>query len=275
MGTRKDRQRPEELDNAGYEMFIAGVSILSVIDFGLEFAPRDSQIRLIAWLMEVPFTLILLIDFAHRLLRSHPRNNYFVRELGFLDLLGCLPGFKIFRLFRVVRAVRMLRRFGGRAIVRDLVRGRAENALLTILLLVLVLLQFGSMAVFAAEQSSPDANIKTGGEAVWWAFVSITTVGYGDYTPVTPLGRTIAIVILATGVALFGALSGFLAHFFLSPPPRDITQTAAYGERDPLAMLAELEASLSDQVRSISAIRAAILAVPDLDSPHTASEPRE
>ena len=82
------------------------------------------------------------------------------------------------------------------------------------------------MLVAFFEQQDPAANIKTGGDAVWWAFVSITTVGYGDQYPVTEGGRAMAFFVLATGVGLFGVLSGYLANFFLAPAAKEEPETA-------------------------------------------------
>jgi len=69
----------------------------------------------------------------------------------------------------------------------------------------------------SVEAPAPNANIKTGGESFWWAFVTMTTVGYGDYYPVTEAGRFIGMVTMAVGVAILGVLSSFLASWFLSP----------------------------------------------------------
>jgi voltage-gated potassium channel len=66
-----------------------------------------------------------------------------------------------------------------------------------------------------AERHSPDANILTASDAIWWVFVSITTVGYGDRFPVTDQGRLIGVVTLTVGVGLFGVVTGFLANLFL------------------------------------------------------------
>src|SRR6185503_3042548 len=77
------------------------------------------------------------------------------------------------------------------------------------------------ITVLYFEQNAPRANITTGGDALWWAFVSITTVGYGDKFPITPGGRLSAFFVLAAGVGLFGVLSGYLANFFLTPSSAD------------------------------------------------------
>ena len=56
-----------------------------------------------------------------------------------------------------------------------------------------------SILVLQHESRSPDANIRTGGNALWWAIVTITTVGYGDYYPVTTLGRPTAVFVMFSG----------------------------------------------------------------------------
>ena len=68
----------------------------------------------------------------------------------------------------------------------------------------------------------PEANIKGVEDAIWWAFVTITTVGYGDRFPVTSEGRLIGALLMTAGVGLFGTFSGFVASWFLAPQkPRE------------------------------------------------------
>ncbi|WP_329371551.1 potassium channel family protein [Streptomyces sp. NBC_00669] len=79
-----------------------------------------------------------------------------------------------------------------------------------------VLLGFAaSLAVYQAERGAPDATIRTYGDSVWWMCSTITTVGYGDVTPVTPLGRTVAVGLMIGGVALLGAVTGSFSSWLL------------------------------------------------------------
>jgi voltage-gated potassium channel len=224
-----EAKRPAELQAPGYEIFIGILSIISLINLAISVLPWFSPaVVSIARDIDIPITLIFLVDFTSRLLRSHPRRAYFVEQKGYLDLLGSLPaGFKLFRIFRVVRVGRLLREYGARNVFKSFVAHRADNALLVVMLLVLVVLEFGSMAVVSFEQYAEGANIVTGGDALWWAFVSITTVGYGDKFPITSGGRISAFFVLAAGVGLFGVLSGYLANFFLSPATTDDDEAAA------------------------------------------------
>lgn len=73
---------------------------------------------------------------------------------------------------------------------------------------------FASIAILQVEKS-PDANIQTPEHALWWAFSTITSVGYGDKYPVTPEGRLVAAVLMTAGVGVFGTFTGFVASWFL------------------------------------------------------------
>jgi voltage-gated potassium channel Kch len=137
---------------------------------------------------------------------------------------------------------------------------RAQSALLAVLLFIIMLLQFGSMAMVWAEEDASDANITTGGDAVWWAYVTITTVGYGDQFPVTPTGRFIGVLVMTGGVALFGVLTGFLANVFLAPKKEALT-TPSVKRGDPKAMLAAVRVQLEAHEKASSELRARLEAI--------------
>ena len=112
-----------------------------------------------------------------------------------------------------------------------------------------------SILVLQFESRSPDANIKTGGDALWWAVVTITTVGYGDYYPVTTLGRLTGVSVMFAGVGIIGALASILASILVPPPAPDDDDATPAAAPAPdasstAAILAELTA-LRAEVRAL------------------------
>ncbi|WP_330303213.1 MULTISPECIES: ion channel [unclassified Streptomyces] len=73
----------------------------------------------------------------------------------------------------------------------------------------------GALAVYQAEHGAPNATILTFGDSVWWVCSTLSTVGYGDVTPVTPRGRTIAVGLMGCGLALLGAVTGSFSSWLL------------------------------------------------------------
>ena len=92
----------------------------------------------------------------------------------------------------------------------------ARSALLVVALIAILMIGLAGNVVLLFERNAPGANILTGEDAFWWTFVTITTVGYGDYFPVTGAGRMIAIFIMTVGIGFFTVLTGYLATNFLS-----------------------------------------------------------
>ncbi|MCG7207882.1 potassium channel family protein [Streptomyces arenae] len=73
----------------------------------------------------------------------------------------------------------------------------------------------GALAVYQAERSAPNATIRTFGDSLWWTCSTLSTVGYGDYVPVTTLGRFIAVGLMACGLALLGTVTGSFSSWML------------------------------------------------------------
>lgn len=86
----------------------------------------------------------------------------------------------------------------------------ASAATATVLLVV-----FGAMTVLMVETPNPDSPINTAEEALWWAIVTVTTVGYGDYYPITTLGRVVAVLLMVCGVGLFGSFAAYVSSLFV------------------------------------------------------------
>ncbi len=164
-------------------------------------------------------SILLMGDFLYRLFTSPSKLGYFFKGFGWLDLLGSLPftGPQLFRLFRAIRIIRLLVDYGASSIGKDIRRDRAASSLAMVSFLVILVLQFGSYVIIGIESPSSLANITTPLDAIWWVFVTITTVGYGDKFPVTSSGRIIGTLVIIIGVVLFSVLTGFIASRFYSP----------------------------------------------------------
>jgi voltage-gated potassium channel Kch len=205
------------LRNTSWEIFVLALSVLSLCNIVLVLLLLEDDARNVVLIVDGMLCLVFLGDFLHRLRTAESRSRYMTREGGWLDLLGSLPfpGFRLARVLRVVRTVRQIREHGGRRLWRDFIRERAQGALYVVLLLVVLVLEFASIGVLAAERNETGANIETASDALWWGYVTITTVGYGDRFPVTNEGRIVGVVLLTIGVGLFGTFTAFIANLFL------------------------------------------------------------
>ncbi len=210
-----------ELKNTGYEIFIGILSLLSIVNLVLIYAfSQDQALKYILYAMNGLLSLIFLVDFLYRLFTAPSKSGYFFRLYGWADLLASLPvpQTKVLRVFRLVRVYRLLAAYGLRKIGRTLIADRAGSALLVLLMLGILVLEFGSLAMVAIESKAPGANITTASDGLWYVVVTISTVGYGDQYPVTNAGRFMGTVIIVVGVAIFGTFTGYLANLFLSAP---------------------------------------------------------
>jgi len=146
-----------ELKNTGYEIFIGILSLLSILNLVLLYAISDAALASVLWVMNGILSGIFLIDFTYRLFTAESKVHYFFRMFGWADLLASLPfqQVKILRIFRLVRVGRLLSAYGLRNIGRSLVQDRAGSALLMLLLMGILVLEFGSLEILHIEQNAP------------------------------------------------------------------------------------------------------------------------
>lgn len=211
--------KPNELKNTTYELFIGALSVLSIINLFLYYLLPNPDISAVVLIMDGVLSLIFLSDFSYRLFTADSKSDYFFRQMGWADLLASMPApqFKILRVFRILRVYRLGKAYGGSRMVKEFFANRGGSALLSMIFLMMMILEFGGLAMLSVESRSADANITSASDALWYVYVTITTVGYGDQYPVTNLGRIIGVLIMTIGVGLFGTITAFLANIFVKP----------------------------------------------------------
>lgn len=178
--------------------------------------PLSPETNVLLDRIDFAICLIFIYDFFLRLYRAESKRSFL--KWGWIDLVSSIPMFDFLRwgrLVRIVRILRILRAFRStKILVQYLFGNRAKGTFGTVALISIVLVIFSSIAILHFEDL-PESNIKTPGDAMWWAFVTITTVGYGDRFPITHEGRLIAAVLMTAGVGLFGTFTAYVATFFL------------------------------------------------------------
>jgi voltage-gated potassium channel len=205
--------RPYEL----FMLLLCGYSLLMLAFETFIDLPEDSVVILDA--VDNLVCGIFLFDFVIRL-ASAPNKLRFL-AWGWIDLLSSIPAIDVFRAGRIVRVVRILRVLRGIRVARILAKylrnNRADGTILAVIFVSIQLLLLSSVAILQVEKHVDGSNIKSASDALWWAIVTMTTVGYGDKYPVTTIGRVIAGLLMIGGVGLFGTLSGSVTSWILNP----------------------------------------------------------
>jgi voltage-gated potassium channel len=152
------------------------------------------------------------IEYVARLILTDQRSDGSTRTLWFfrqfLELaIIVIPFLRPLRMLRMFVIVGALQKAFG-----DANRGRI---VIFTSFSVVLMVYAASLTVLDAERSAPGAHITNFGDAVWWACTTITTVGYGDYEPITPLGRVIAVLLMVGGIALIGMVTAAVATWII------------------------------------------------------------
>jgi voltage-gated potassium channel len=160
---------------------------------------------------------VFFVDFLIRFFSAPNKLHYM--KWGWIDLLSSIPVFDFFlaaRLFRIIQLLRVLRAFRSMGMITDYYfHNRVKGAFTSVGILAVLMIMFSSIAILNVEKEAVNANIKTAEDALWWAWVTITTVGYGDKYPVTTEGRIIAVALITVGVGLFGTFTAYVASWFV------------------------------------------------------------
>ena len=147
------------------------------------------------------------VDYLVRLALASSRSRWFLHHLPDLAVIA-LPILRPLRLLRLVTLVGIMQRSAGTALRGRITLYTVGSAAL--------LISTSALAALDAERHEPGASIRAFGQALWWALTTITTIGYGDTTPVSTEGCCIAALLMIGGVALIGVVTATLASWIVS-----------------------------------------------------------
>jgi voltage-gated potassium channel len=197
-------------------VFVLSIYVLGALVFDTMFKlPYETEELLIY--IDHTICFIFFIEFCYHFYKAENKLKYM--HWGWIDLLSSIPlvGFlRVGRVFRLIRLIRVIRAFKStKHLVNHIFANKVQGTLTSVLIIAILLIIFSSIAILQVEHD-PKSNIKTAGDALWWSYVTITTVGYGDRYPVTDEGRILAAVLMTAGVGLFGTFTAYISSLFVA-----------------------------------------------------------
>ena len=238
---------------AVWPMIVLGLIFLVdlILPLARPLTPREISTLNI---LNVAIWLIFVCDYIVRLYLSLDRPKFVKTHV--LDLIVIavpfLRPFRLLRLFAIV--VSTTRRAGGLAV---------RQATIYVVFVSVIIASTSAVVVYNFEKDLEGGNIKTLGDAFWWAIATMTTVGYGDATPTTQAGRWIAVLLMLVGVALLGTVTAAVASWFVN-----IVRSAATADVDEeeISRLVHVEEQLRVLTEEVMGLRAQLLGKSDNSS---------
>ncbi len=207
-------------------IFIVGSIIVVMLE---SIAPLEAKYKIIFDVLEWVFTIFFTIEYVLRLYCVYKPMKYATSFFGVIDLLAILPAyisliFPASQYLLVIRSLRLLRIFRifklgkfmkeGAMIVEALRQSTAKMTVFIVFVLLMVIV-VGSL-MYVIEGATPNSKFTSIPESIYWAIVTITTVGYGDISPTTPLGQFLAAVLMILGYAVIAVPTGIVSSELLA-----------------------------------------------------------
>jgi len=219
-----------------WPLLVAGILFLVVILLPLAAPLPEQTVTALEW---INWSLwgVFAIDYVMRLWLALRRWHFVKTHI--LDLIiVVVPALRALRLLRLIAVFLVVLR-------------RARDLPYLVLPLYVsaitaVLIGVSAVLVFDVEGSDPNSNINTLGDAVWWAFTTVTTVGYGDEYPITPLGRTLGVLLMLSGITLLGSLTASAAAWLTNTRRTAEELTEGTDNADLLAEIRALRAEVAE-----------------------------
>ncbi len=191
------------------KLIIALLSVISIFLLTISFfLDSESELYKLLNLYDYGLCIFFLYDFFAELRRSKNRWKYFF-TYGWLDLLSSIPVIHELRFARAFRIFRVFRIFKSYKILVNFLKSNKKESFygFSVMFIILSIITSSFLVLYFEHESG---NITTAEETLWWSFVTITTVGYGDLYPVTTFGRIFASILIITGIFGFGAVISYL-----------------------------------------------------------------
>lgn len=204
-----------------FAFFIQGLILVSVVTFSIETLPNLSpQTRIILQSIEWFSVIVFTLEYVLRIYVSRHRTKFIFSFFGIIDLLAILPFYLSFGVdLRSLRALRFLRLFRILKLARynralnhfSRAIKSAKEEILLFIFITLILIYFSAVGIYYFENEAQPQHFSSIFDSLWWAIITLTTVGYGDVYPITVGGKVFTFFILMIGLGIVAIPTGIIS----------------------------------------------------------------
>jgi len=223
-----------------FDVALLWLIVLSVLSVIIESIPSIEEYQIVLHTIEWTFTAIFTIEYILRVSCVRDKWQYATSFLGIIDLLAILPTYlslfavgtqyllviRVFRLLRVFRILKLGRYIGEAQLLTRALRAsrfKITVFLSTVLTLVVII---GTLMYMIEGEENGFSSILVG---MYWAIVTLTTVGFGDITPQTGAGRVLAALVMVLGYGIIAVPTGIVTVELAQQAKQNIRQTVCPG----------------------------------------------
>ncbi len=223
--TDKKQRLAGIVENTVFNIIIQLLILGSAIAFVLETEPELAEYNSYFLIADWSFLILFTLEYALRIYAAPDKKAFIFSFFGLVDLiailpslvlipgLGHLPGFHVLRVLRFLRVFRIFKATRFILAVDRMIDALAEvrRELLALVILSAMMVYLSACGIYYFEKVAQPEHFGTIPKSMWWAIVSLTTIGYGDAYPITPGGKVFTAFVALVGVGLIAIPSGLLA----------------------------------------------------------------
>ncbi|MDO4305594.1 MAG: ion channel [Eubacteriales bacterium] len=234
-----------------YDIIISTLAVIAAILILIDASEHLNDWQL---LLNRCIWIIFIVDFITRYIKASDKKRYFIQNFGdffaLIPLHGLLPCCPLPQADLVLRMLNLLRIFAFlRRPLKKATRFLNTNGFKYILFVTALTILTSGILIHYAEGMSIE-------DGIWWAFVTATTVGYGDISPHSFYGRMIAMVLMLLGIGLIGSITSTLTSYFLQSPSKSVKDNTLDMIQEQISHFDELsEEDIEEICRILKAIK--------------------
>lgn len=218
--------RDSSLPPQPLDLFIAvtAIIVLSLLSWRMFLNPSSQTVKMID-MVDLGVCFIFFADFIRQFTIAPKKWKYLV-TWGPIDLAASIPAIQVTRWARVMRVIVLIRALKSMHAIIHAFRSNRRAAIVIASFLIAEVVVIGScFAVLHFESQDSSANLTDASDVLWWSIVTMSTVGYGDFYPITVGGRFMAVLLMFCGIGIFAMLAGVFADMLRTATAEIVDKT--------------------------------------------------